>query len=134
MSVVRIYPPPLVSWLPLDTDGMPRSNVVEAVLRQCRADGVLIREPRAVVAVSGGPDSTALLHAMDRCAPRLHLQLTGAPLHTRLARGPAEAAEDAPGAVRYAYLEEVAAEVGPATIALGHSADDQAETVLMHLI
>src|SRR6202165_1042728 len=90
MSVVRIYPPPLVSWLPLDTDGMPRSNVVEAVLRQCRADGVLVREPLVVVAVSGGPDSTALLHALARAAPRLNLQLTAAHLDHGLRRASAE--------------------------------------------
>jgi tRNA(Ile)-lysidine synthase len=138
---------------------MPRSNVVEAVLRQCRADGVLIREPRVVVAVSGGPDSTALLHAMARAAPRLNLQLTAAHLDHGLRRASAEDArrvaaicaalevtlvsrrrrprgnsEEAARDVRYAYLEEVAADVGAATIALGHSADDQAETVLMHLI
>ena len=138
---------------------MPRSNVVETVLRHCRADEVLARDPRVVVAVSGGPDSTALLHALVRAAPRLKLQLTAAHLDHGLRRGsaadarrvaalcltlevplvsrrqvPSDRSEEAARDLRYAYLMEVAAEVAAGTVALGHTADDQAETVLMHLI
>ena len=36
--------------------------------------------------------------------------------------------------MRYAFLYAVAASVGAAAIALGHTADDQAETVLLHLL
>ena len=36
--------------------------------------------------------------------------------------------------VRYAFLWQVAAEVGAAKIAVGHNADDQVETVLMHFL
>jgi tRNA(Ile)-lysidine synthase len=138
---------------------MSRTNVVEAVLRQCRADIVIRDDPRVVVAVSGGPDSTALLHALARAAPRLKLQLTAAHLDHGLRhaaasdaqrvadlsailgvalvsarRTPNDRSEEAARELRYAYLEEVAADVGAPTIALGHNADDQAETVLMHLI
>jgi len=42
--------------------------------------------------------------------------------------------EEAARRVRYAFLAEVAEEVGAAKIAVGHNADDQAETVLMHLL
>ena len=138
---------------------MPRSNVVESVLRECRADEVLAQNTKVVVAVSGGPDSTALLHALTRAAPRLRLVLTAAHLDHGLRRSsaadarkvaalcdrlavplvsrperPADASEDAARTLRYAYLEAVAKDVGAATIALGHTADDQAETVLLHLI
>ncbi len=36
--------------------------------------------------------------------------------------------------VRYAFLWRVAAEVGAARVAVGHNADDQVETILMHLL
>src|SRR5258708_23971760 len=138
---------------------MPRSNVVEAVLRQCRGDRLLGRNPRIVVAVSGGPDSTALLHALTRSSKRLGFSLTAAHLAQGLRRGsaaearrvedlsrrlevplisrrakPATADEDAARRVRHAFLEEVADGVGAETIAFGHTADDQAETVLLHII
>jgi tRNA(Ile)-lysidine synthase len=138
---------------------MPRSNVVETVLRECRGDHVLSLNPRVVVAVSGGPDSTALLHALTRVAPRLKLELTAAHLDHGLRRGsaadaravaalcdrlkvplvsrrtsPPNDAEEAARELRHAYLETVAADLGAATVALGHTADDQAETVVLHLI
>ena len=138
---------------------MPRSNLVETVLRTCRTDDVLAQNPVVVVAVSGGPDSTALLHALTRAAPRLKLQLTAAHLDHGLRPGsaadaravarlcdrlkvplvsrrqtPRAATEEAARELRHAYLESVAADLGAGTIALGHTADDQAETVLLHLI
>lgn len=42
--------------------------------------------------------------------------------------------EEAARQVRYAFLRRVALKVGAAKIAVGHNQDDQAETVLMHLI
>ena len=42
------------------------------------------------------------------------------------------AIEEAGRLARYAFLRRVALEVGAQTIAVGHNADDQAETVLMH--
>ena len=128
-------------------------------MRECRADPVLARNPRVVVAVSGGPDSTALLHAFTRSARRLGLSISAAhldhglragsaadarrvadlcrqlevPLESRRAR-PRTIDEDASRRLRHAHLEDVAAAAGAETIALGHTADDQAETVLLHLI
>jgi tRNA(Ile)-lysidine synthase len=52
----------------------------------------------------------------------------------RLADDHGLAFEEAARRVRYAFLAEVADEVGAAKIAVGHNADDQAETVLMHLL
>ena len=42
------------------------------------------------------------------------------------------AVEEAARRVRYAFLAETAQKVGAARIAVGHNADDQSETVLMH--
>jgi tRNA(Ile)-lysidine synthase len=42
--------------------------------------------------------------------------------------------EEAARRVRYSFLAQVASDVGAARIAVGHNADDQAETVLMHLL
>lgn len=52
----------------------------------------------------------------------------------RLAEEHDLAFEEAARRVRYAFLGDVATKIGATTIAVGHQADDQAETVLMHII
>jgi tRNA(Ile)-lysidine synthase len=42
--------------------------------------------------------------------------------------------EEAAREVRYSFLAEVAAQTGAAKVAVGHTADDHAETVLMHVL
>jgi tRNA(Ile)-lysidine synthase len=111
---------------------------------------------RAVVALSGGPDSTALAYLVAEARPDLELTLVhvrhglredrrdlevvtrhaswlGLPLEVRevevvpAGRGVEAAARQA----RYGALREVRAAVGAAHVLLGHHADDQAETVLL---
>lgn len=51
-----------------------------------------------------------------------------------LAREHRLAFEEAARRVRYAFLAQVASDTGATRIAVGHNADDQAETVLMHVL
>ncbi len=51
-----------------------------------------------------------------------------------VARAHKLAFEEAARRVRYAFLAHVAGRVGAAKVAVGHNADDQAETVLMHFL
>ena len=114
-----------------------------------------------LVAVSGGPDSVALLWALEALAGELRLRLSvvhvdhglrpdsadDAAFVEALARrrGLPVAVEGitvAPGGSleararegRYAALVRHAARLGADRVALGHTADDQAETVLMRLL
>jgi tRNA(Ile)-lysidine synthase len=115
-------------------------------------------EGLVLVALSGGPDSLALAAATafeaagragaivvdhglqagsDAVAERAAAQARGLGLDpVRVARvevgtrgGPESAARDA----RYGALDAVAAELGAVAILLGHTLDDQAETVLLGL-
>ena len=117
-----------------------------------------------VVAVSGGPDSLALLHTLHRLAGRYDLTLHVAHFDHRLREDSADDAafvaaaagelnlpvtiraatatqrprgvspEEAARERRYAFLDEVADGIGATWIATGHTLDDQAETVLMRVV
>ncbi|MBE3574183.1 MAG: tRNA lysidine(34) synthetase TilS [Firmicutes bacterium] len=120
-----------------------------------------------VVAVSGGPDSTVLLHVLWRLASRHRWRLVAAHLNhgirgaeawqdaafvasfagqlgipyavgttdvPALARREGRSLEEAARQARYAFLRRMAALYGAARIVLGHTANDQAETVLLNLI
>jgi len=121
---------------------------------------------RVLVALSGGPDSMAMLYSLRQMTPELPLRLGVAHLNHQL-RGAASdrdaafsaetadrlglpfythaedvdayrnarrlSPEEAARERRYAFLTRTAGARGYGRIAVGHTADDNAEQVLMHI-
>ena len=133
---------------------------VAAALDRCGISS----EATLLLALSGGPDSVALLHALDALRSRRQFKLVAAHLNHRLrgaeadrdaafvrrlcaARGIDLIVERATGLtrtapnleerardLRYRFLHRIADRVGATHIAIAHHAGDQAETVLMRLL
>src|SRR5881398_2616700 len=148
MSQVRSLPPPFPMMLP--------SRVAIAVSLHH------IFEPgeRVVVAVSGGPDSLALLSILRELLPVVPLHLTvahfdhgwradskddrdfvaaiaakwGFDFHTARMATDSPHTENAARAARYAFLRQAVAQTNSTAVALGHTRDDQVETLLLHLL
>ena len=127
---------------------------------------LLTKGGRIIVAVSGGADSVALLHALAALRADFHLRLHIAHLDHGLRSESAEDArfvaglgtrwdvpttierqdvgrlceqrgwslEDGARRIRYEFLWRVAKAESADRVALAHTADDQAETVLMRLL
>ena len=115
---------------------------------------------RVVVAVSGGPDSLALLSVLREILPAVPLHLTvahfdhgwradsgddrdfvasmaakwGYAFHTARATDDTPHTESAARTARYAFLRQTAAGTNSTAIAMGHTQDDQVETLLLHLL
>jgi tRNA(Ile)-lysidine synthase len=134
----------------------------EAVARH----GLITHGDSILVGVSGGPDSTALLHLLLARARRWQLHLgvahldhglrpesgqdadfvrrmaagLGLPVHMekidvpRMKRQLRLSLEEAGRKARYDFFQNTAAHHGYTKVALGHHADDNAETLLLHLL
>jgi len=121
---------------------------------------------RVIVAVSGGPDSMALLHILKTLALGMDFELAAAHINhglrpeagaearfvqeqcadwqitcytemfdvRELARQEKTSLEDAGRQARYRYLYALLDKLGATSIATAHHRDDQAETVLLHLL
>ena len=143
---------------------LPPSPLVAAVREAVAGRRPLLdRGDHLLVGVSGGPDSVALLHALALLRAEYTLRLTvchvhhglrpeadrdaafveavaarlGCPAHVvrvDVPRGGGRSPEEAARLVRHAALARVARATGASRIALGHTADDQVETVLMRIL
>jgi len=138
-----------------------RPGLVTLARRVLVEDVALPRGDVVLCAVSGGPDSSALLHALASLRARLGLRLVACAVDHGLRSAAAaelalaatlarqldvpcdvEVVDVAPGgnlqararAARHDALRRVAARRGAAWIATGHTADDRAETVVMRLM
>lgn len=131
------------------------------VERAVRDDKLFVRGDIVLVACSGGPDSTALLHVLALLRRTLgHTVVAHGVDHGLRPEAPRELdlvarlcqklgisfevtrVDVAPGSnvqarareARHRALQEAAIRAGAAVVATGHSADDRAETVLLRLL
>jgi tRNA(Ile)-lysidine synthase len=137
---------------------MLRRHSTEPLAAGVLACGLIRPEDRVLVAVSGGPDSTALLVALHE----LGFQLAAAHFDHALRDGSEQVAEQVGAlcsrlgvrlvterrtsamprgsvqagarALRYQFLERARIEVGAGVVALAHTADDVVEGVVLHLM
>ncbi len=133
--------------------------IVSRVRQTIQRRGLLRGDERVIVACSGGPDSVAMAHVLSRLAEPLRLSLTLAvvdhglrevsaeialvkALAERLALPLAMAKVEVPKSgslqaeardARYEALFRLAETRGASHVAVGHTRDDQAETVLERL-
>lgn len=137
-------------------------EAIVASVRQVLQEAGLEADASLVVAASGGVDSTVLLDVLDGLGYRLHVAHLDHALRSdsaddshfvaseakrrglsyslerrdvsAYARTEGLSLEEAGRRLRYAFFDQVADRTGAEFIALGHHADDQAETVLLRLL
>lgn len=137
------------------------------LLDDIRGCGLFLPDELVLCALSGGPDSVCMTHALCSLREELHIKVAAAHFSHGLRPEKAESerelcrklcdslgiplycgagdtrafasaqklgTEEAARRLRYAFLEETADSCGASRIATAHTQNDQAETVLFHLI
>ena len=137
---------------------MPRKNSSNPLVDGIRESGLIRPGHHVLVAVSGGPDSSALLvaihelgfdttavhfdHALRAGSEQvgdqvrvlcggLGVRLVAARRESPMPRGSIPAAART---LRYEFLDSARAQVGANVVALGHTADDLVEGAVLHLM
>ncbi len=136
--------------------------ITSTVRRSVRERGLVSPGDHVLVACSGGPDSTALVHVLHRLRAELGITLSvasidhglrpesasevaqvsalandlGIPFYSGQVEVPRQGASIQGRAreLRYRALHEIARTHGATRVAVGHSQDDQAETVLARIL
>lgn len=143
-----------------------KSKFTKKVTRTIEEFNMLKRKDRVLVAVSGGPDSMALLNVLfelkdeyeltlfvahlnhglrgdesdrDEQFVKEYVEKMGLPVYIKkvsseVLKCKGVSLEERARQVRYEYFDELAEELNCQRIALGHTADDQAETILMRFL
>jgi tRNA(Ile)-lysidine synthase len=136
-------------------------SLTTIVRRTVREEGLIARGDHVLVGVSGGPDSLALAHVLGRLRASLGFELSAVGVDHGLRPEASAELELAEGVMdssqvpfqrvrlniggganlmarareaRLAALREHAKAIGADAIALGHHADDRAETVIIRLL
>ncbi|HEU4355167.1 MAG TPA: tRNA lysidine(34) synthetase TilS [Actinomycetota bacterium] len=136
------------------------ARVLERVTATVRDHDLVLPGQTVLVGVSGGPDSVCLLHALHALRRLLRVRLEvvhvdhrlredsaadagyvrrqcdrlKVPFHLRVAEGRPERGESVEAwgrAQRHRAFDEIRRETGAGRVALAHTLDDQAETVLL---
>jgi len=143
-------------------------DICPQIFQTIREHAMIARGERVLLAVSGGPDSMAMLHALmdlresdpgwfEAHVAHLHHGIRGAeadrdadfvaercrglglPCHIeradvpQIARASRTGLEAAARRVRYDFLRRTAEQIGAASVATAHHADDNVETVLLRV-
>ena len=142
-----------------------RPALLDQVIRTVREQQLFVPGQHLLVAVSGGPDSVALLSLLARMAPAWRLTLVAVHFNYQLRGTESDGDESFVSALcrerqipllirrpilvkgkeqsslqalardaRYAAMKSIAHEIGADRIVVGHTANDQAETVLMWML
>jgi tRNA(Ile)-lysidine synthase len=139
---------------------IPTPDLLVRLRAHIRSESLFAEPGLAVLAVSGGPDSVALLDLMTRLAPEFHLDLAVAHVDHGIAEDSADVAErvlglavryGVPGRLavfnlgpqatetlarekRYEALRALQHELGARYLVTAHHADDQIETILFRIL
>ncbi|MBU8933227.1 MAG: tRNA lysidine(34) synthetase TilS [candidate division Zixibacteria bacterium] len=141
--------------------------MIDIVTQTLAEDNLIVEGDAVLVALSGGPDSVALLHVLHQLKPTLGIQLGAVYVNHQIRIEPAAAeeefcrslcseleidftvvTEDIPTLARenrkgieetarifrYGAFDRIAEDDGYDKIAVGHHADDQAETILFRIL